>query len=122
MSAASQSIGFPVPIKASGGGGGRGMRAARDARTLADGIGAARREAVAAFGDGTLYVERLIDKPRHVEVQIVGDQHGGVVHLFERECSIQRRHQKILEESPSPALTPAVRSAITEAAVAAARA
>jgi acetyl-CoA/propionyl-CoA carboxylase biotin carboxyl carrier protein len=115
-------LGFPVLVKASAGGGGKGMRAIRDKSSAPELIAAARREAVAAFGDGTLYVERLIDKPRHVEVQIFGDQHGGVVHLFERECSIQRRHQKILEESPSPALTPAVRRAITEAAVAAARA
>jgi len=85
-------------------------------------IAAARREAVAAFGDGTLYVERLIDKPRHVEVQVFGDTHGNIVHLFERECSIQRRHQKVVEESPSPALTEPVRTRMTDAAVAAARA
>ena len=99
-------LGFPVLVKASAGGGGKGMRAVRDRNSARDLIAAARREAVAAFGDGTLYVERLIDKPRHVEVQIFGDHHGNIMHLFERECSIQRRHQKILEESPSPALTP----------------
>jgi acetyl-CoA carboxylase biotin carboxylase subunit len=121
IAAAAQTIGFPVLIKASAGGGGKGMRDARDAKALADAIPAARREAMAAFGDGTLYVERLIERPRHVEVQIFADDHGHVVHLFERECSIQRRHQKIVEESPSPALTPAVREAMGAAAVAAAR-
>lgn len=121
LSAATQ-LGFPVLVKASAGGGGKGMRALRDAESAAELIAAARREATAAFGDGTLYLERLIDKPRHVEVQVFGDTHGHVVHLFERECSIQRRHQKVLEESPSPALTDAVRGRITAAAVAAARA
>src|SRR4029079_9213606 len=81
-----------------------------------------RGEAVAAFGEGTRYVERLIDRPRHVEVQVFGDAHGRVVHLFERECSIQRRHQKVIEESPSPALTPSIRAAMGHAAVKAARA
>jgi acetyl/propionyl-CoA carboxylase alpha subunit len=85
-------------------------------------ISASRREAEAAFGDGTLYVERLIERPRHVEIQIFADQHGNVVHLFERECSVQRRHQKIIEESPSPALTPRIRDEMARAAVAAARA
>jgi acetyl-CoA carboxylase biotin carboxylase subunit len=119
---AAERVGFPVLVKASGGGGGKGMRVVRDhdsARTL---IPAARREAIAAFGDGTLYVERLIERPRHLEVQVFGDTHGNVVHLFERECSIQRRHQKVMEESPSPALTPAIRGAMEAAAVAAARA
>jgi acetyl-CoA carboxylase biotin carboxylase subunit len=119
---AADRLGFPVLVKASAGGGGKGMRSIRDRNSAPELIAAARREAVAAFGDGTLYVERLIDKPRHVEVQVFGDTQGNVVHLFERECSIQRRHQKILEESPSTALTPSVRTAITEAAVAAARA
>jgi acetyl-CoA carboxylase biotin carboxylase subunit len=121
LSAARQ-IGFPVLVKASAGGGGKGMRAIRDENSAVELIAAARREAVAAFGDGTLYVERLIDKPRHVEVQVFGDTHGNIVHLFERECSIQRRHQKVLEESPSPALTESIRAAIAQAAVAAARA
>jgi acetyl-CoA/propionyl-CoA carboxylase biotin carboxyl carrier protein len=121
IAAAAQAIGFPVLIKASAGGGGKGMRDARDAKELADAIPAARREALAAFGDGTLYVERLIERPRHVEIQIFADDHGNVVHLFERECSIQRRHQKIVEESPSPALTPAVRERMGAAAIAAAR-
>jgi 3-methylcrotonyl-CoA carboxylase alpha subunit len=122
IAAAAKEIGFPVLIKASAGGGGKGMRSARDAGTLAEAIPAARREAQAAFGDGTLYVERLIERPRHVEIQIFADDHGNAVHLFERECSIQRRHQKIIEESPSLALTPALRARMGDAAVAAARA
>jgi 3-methylcrotonyl-CoA carboxylase alpha subunit len=121
IAAAAEAIGFPVLIKASAGGGGKGMRDARDARGLADAIPAARREAEAAFGDGTLYVERLIERPRHVEIQIFADDHGNAIHLFERECSIQRRHQKVLEESPSPALTPVLRERMGAAAVAAAR-
>jgi len=121
LSAAGQ-LGFPVLVKASAGGGGKGMRAIRDEQSASELIAAVRREAIAAFGDGTLYLERLIDKPRHVEVQVFGDSHGNIVHLFERECSIQRRHQKVVEESPSPALTEPVRARMTEAAVAAARA
>ena len=119
--AAATTIGFPVLIKASAGGGGKGMRIARERSALADAIPAARREAQAAFGDGTLYVERLIERPRHVEIQIFADAHGNAVHLFERECSVQRRHQKVIEESPSPALTPALRERMGAAAVAAAR-
>ncbi|HVD92145.1 MAG TPA: biotin carboxylase N-terminal domain-containing protein, partial [Vicinamibacterales bacterium] len=106
IASAAMDIGMPVLIKASAGGGGKGMRAAHDAKALAEAIPAARREALSAFGDGTLYVERLIPRPRHVEIQIFADAHGNAVHLFERECSLQRRHQKIVEESPSPALTP----------------
>jgi acetyl-CoA carboxylase biotin carboxylase subunit len=120
--AAARSIGYPVLVKASAGGGGKGMRTARDEREAAEGIPAARREATAAFGDGTLYVERLIDRPRHVEIQVFADSRGNAVHLFERECSIQRRHQKVVEESPSPAISDAVRTRMGEAAVAAARA
>jgi acetyl/propionyl-CoA carboxylase alpha subunit len=115
-------VGYPVLVKASAGGGGKGMRVLRDARSAREMISAARREAAGAFGDGTLYVERLVERARHVEIQIVGDAHGAVVHLFERECSVQRRHQKIVEESPSPALTASVRRAMGEAAVSAARA
>jgi acetyl-CoA carboxylase biotin carboxylase subunit len=122
IAAAARSIGFPVLVKASAGGGGKGMRTARDEAALAESIPAARREALAAFGDGTLYVERLIERPRHVEIQIFADARGNAIHLFERECSLQRRHQKIVEESPSPILTPAVRARMGEAAVAAARA
>jgi acetyl-CoA/propionyl-CoA carboxylase biotin carboxyl carrier protein len=119
--AAAREVGFPVLIKASAGGGGKGMRTAVDPSGLSDAVRAARREALAAFGDGTLYVERLIGRPRHVEVQIFADSQGGVVHLFERECSVQRRHQKIIEESPSPALTGRLRERMGLAAVAAAR-
>ena len=122
IAAAAKAVGFPVLIKASAGGGGKGMRTASDAAALTECIGAARREAQAAFGDGTLYVERLIARPRHVEIQIFADAHGQTVHLFERECSLQRRHQKIVEESPSMAVTPGLRARMGEAAVAAARA
>jgi acetyl-CoA/propionyl-CoA carboxylase, biotin carboxylase, biotin carboxyl carrier protein len=120
--AAVREIGYPVLVKASEGGGGKGMRALRDERTALEMIASARREALGAFGDGTLYVERLIERPRHVEIQVFGDAHGNVVHLFERECSLQRRHQKIVEESPSPALTPALRARMGDAAAAASRA
>jgi len=115
-------VGLPALIKASAGGGGKGMRLVFEAGAVGESIQAARREAAAAFGDGTLYVERLVAHPRHVEVQIVADDHGHVVHLFERDCSTQRRHQKVIEESPSPAVTPALRKRMTEAAVTVARA
>jgi 3-methylcrotonyl-CoA carboxylase alpha subunit len=115
-------IGVPALIKASAGGGGKGMRHITDAAEIDEAIQAARREATAAFGDGTLYVERLVAHPRHVEVQIFADAHGHVLHLFERDCSTQRRHQKVIEESPSPALTPALRARMTNAAITAARA
>lgn len=120
--AAVEAIGLPALVKASAGGGGKGMRALRVEHEAAEMIAAARREADSAFGDSTLYVERLVDRPRHVEIQVFGDAHGNVVHLFERECSVQRRHQKVIEESPSPAIVPAVRAQMGEAAVAAARA
>lgn len=120
--AAVEAMGFPSLVKASAGGGGKGMRALRDGSGAAEMIAAARREAQTAFGDGTLYVERLVERPRHIEIQVFGDAHGNVVHLFERECSIQRRHQKVIEESPSAAVTPAVRARMGEAAVSAARA
>ncbi len=120
--AAARAVGFPVLVKASAGGGGKGMRVADDERALSEAVPAARRESQAAFGDGTLYVERLIRRPRHVEMQVFADAHGHAVHLFERECSVQRRHQKIIEESPSPGLTPALRQRMGDAAVAAARA
>jgi 3-methylcrotonyl-CoA carboxylase alpha subunit len=112
-----EAVGLPALIKASAGGGGRGMRQVRDVTDARAAIQSARREAQAAFRDGTLYVERLIDRPHHVEVQVLADGHGGVVHLFERECSTQRRHQKVIEESPSPHLTPGLRRRMTEAAV-----
>ena len=122
IAAAARELGYPVLIKASAGGGGKGMRVVRHAADANEAIASARREAQAAFGDGTLYVERLIERPRHVEAQVFADSHGHVVHLFERECSVQRRHQKVIEESPSPALSPGVRARIGEAAVSAARA
>ena len=114
-------VGFPALVKPSEGGGGIGMKVVRSEADLPVAIPQARREALAAFGDGTLYVERLIDSPRHVEFQILADAHGHVVHLFERECSIQRRHQKVIEETPSTAVTPALRARMGEAAVAVAR-
>jgi acetyl-CoA carboxylase biotin carboxylase subunit len=119
---AARRIGFPVLLKPSEGGGGIGMKAVREPSALLPAIAQARREATAAFGDGTLYVERLVERPRHVEIQVLGDSHGNIVHLFERECSIQRRHQKVIEETPSVALTPALRARMGEAAVAAATA
>src|SRR5262245_18906748 len=122
IEAAIDRVGLPALIKASAGGGGKGMRRVTAAGDRAQAIEGARREALAAFGDGTLYVEKLIEAPRHVEVQVFADHHGRVVHLFERECSAQRRHQKVIEESPSPALTPELRTRMTEAAITAARA
>jgi propionyl-CoA carboxylase alpha chain len=115
-------LGFPVLVKASAGGGGKGMRVVRAAIELADALERARGEAKSAFGDDTLLVEKYIERPRHVEVQILGDTHGNVVHLYERECSIQRRHQKIVEESPSPALDDTQRARMCDAALALARA
>lgn len=118
IAAAARRIGVPVLLKPSAGGGGIGMTAIHDDAHLLPGIQSARREALAAFGDGTLYVERLLERPRHVEFQILADHHGSVIHLFERECSVQRRHQKVLEESPSPALEPHLRARMGAAAVA----
>jgi acetyl/propionyl-CoA carboxylase alpha subunit len=115
-------VGFPLLVKASAGGGGRGMRIVRRADDLDEAVAAARREAASAFGDDTVFLERYLDAPRHVEVQVMADSHGNVVSLFERECSIQRRHQKIVEESPSPAVDAELRARLGEAAVAAARA
>jgi len=114
-------LGFPVLLKPSAGGGGKGMRVVTAAPELAEAIGAARREARAAFGDDTLLVERFVDSPRHIEIQVMADGDGRVVHLGERECSLQRRHQKIVEEAPSPALDPSTRAAMGDAAVAVAR-
>lgn len=110
-------VGFPVLLKASAGGGGKGMKLVRQESELSDAIASAAREGESSFGDGTLLVEKYIDNPRHVEIQILGDSHGGLVHLNERECSIQRRHQKIIEETPSPALDADLRKAMGEAAV-----
>ena len=122
LASAIASIGYPALIKPAAGGGGIGMKAARARADVAGALAAARREATAAFGDDTLYVERLIERPRHVEIQVFADAHGHAVHLFERECSAQRRHQKTVEESPCAALSPAVREQMGAAAVAAARA
>jgi len=114
--------GLPVMVKASMGGGGRGMRLVRDSAALGDAVASAAREAEAAFGDGTVFLERFVESPRHLEVQVFGDAHGTVVSLFERECSVQRRHQKIIEEAPSPAVDEAMRAELSHAAVAAAKA
>ncbi|QES45921.1 acetyl/propionyl-CoA carboxylase subunit alpha [Streptomyces venezuelae] len=118
---AAREIGTPVLLKPSAGGGGKGMRLVRDEALIADEIAAARREARASFGDDTLLVERWVDRPRHIEIQVLADGHGNVVHLGERECSLQRRHQKIIEEAPSVLLDEATRAAMGEAAVQAAR-
>jgi geranyl-CoA carboxylase alpha subunit len=118
MIAAARSIGYPLLVKASAGGGGRGMRTVERAGDLPAALESARREATAAFGDGTLLLERLIAHARHIEVQIFGDSQGNLVHLGERECSVQRRHQKLIEETPSTALTPDLRERITAAALA----
>ncbi len=115
--AAAKEIGYPVLIKASAGGGGRGMRVVETADELTDAVEAARREAAAYFGDETVFLERWLSPSRHVEIQILGDNYGNLVHLFERECSIQRRHQKIIEEAPSPAVDEALRARMGEAAL-----
>ena len=107
-------IGYPVLVKAASGGGGRGMKVAHDERDLANAIATARTEAKAAFGDDTVYIEKYLDKPRHIEIQIFGDGKGEAIHLGERDCSLQRRHQKVWEESPSPALNDAQRAEIGE--------
>ncbi|WP_333766722.1 acetyl/propionyl/methylcrotonyl-CoA carboxylase subunit alpha [Streptomyces sp. IBSBF 2435] len=121
LAEAAREIGLPVLLKPSAGGGGKGMRLVRDAAVLAEEIAAARREARGSFGDDTLLVERWIDRPRHIEIQVLADGHGHVVHLGERECSLQRRHQKVIEEAPSVLLDPVTRAAMGEAAVQAAR-
>ena len=114
-------IGFPVLIKAAAGGGGKGMRIVRSAGDFAAALETASSEATSAFGDGRVFIEKYIEEPRHIEFQILADTHGNVVHLFERECSIQRRHQKVVEEAPSCILTPDVREAMGDAAIRAAR-
>src|ERR671925_1870214 len=115
-------IGYPVIVKATAGGGGRGMRVVRAPGELGQAVKAAQREAEAAFGVADVYIEKYIESPRHIEFQILGDHHGSVVHLGERECSIQRRHQKLIEESPSPALSPELREEMEATAEHAARA
>ncbi|MGQ9702872.1 MAG: acetyl-CoA carboxylase biotin carboxylase subunit [bacterium] len=113
---AANSVGYPVIVKAALGGGGKGMRIVRDEKELKEGIEAGQSEAKSAFGDESVYLEKYIEKPRHIEFQVLRDRYGNVVHLFERECSIQRRHQKIIEETPSPALTPQLRAEMGEVA------
>ena len=122
LRAAAKKVGYPVLVKASAGGGGKGMRAVASAGGLAEAVASARREAASAFGDGRLLIEKLIERARHVEVQVFADSHGNAVHLFERDCSIQRRHQKIIEEAPAPAMTASLRKRMGGAAVAAAQA
>jgi len=114
-------IGYPVIIKATAGGGGRGMKVVHSPAHLPNAFAAARTEAEAGFGNPDVYIEKFCEKPRHVEIQIMADQHGNVIHLGERDCSIQRRHQKLIEESPCPVLTPAIRKKMGECAVAAAQ-
>ena len=121
LDAAAREIGFPLLVKAAAGGGGRGMRIVRAGEDIAEAIASARREARAAFGNDSVFLERWLTQPRHVEIQILGDNHGTLVHLFERECSIQRRHQKIIEEAPSPAVDAALRERMGAAALMVAR-
>jgi acetyl-CoA carboxylase biotin carboxylase subunit len=111
-------IGYPVIIKAAAGGGGRGMRVARDEAELRDSVGKAQQEALAAFGNGTVYVEKYLENARHFEVQTIGDNHGNAVHLYERDCSSQRRHQKLVEEAPAPGIDPKKRDKVCESAAA----
>jgi acetyl-CoA carboxylase biotin carboxylase subunit len=111
-----EKIGFPVMVKAAAGGGGKGLRLVRDPESLVRELKTAQTEALAAFGDGSVYIEKFIERPRHVEIQMIADSHGHVVALPERDCTVQRRHQKLIEESPSPAVTPEIRSAMQESA------
>ncbi|MCB0735680.1 MAG: ATP-grasp domain-containing protein, partial [Bacteroidetes bacterium] len=110
-------IGFPVLIKASAGGGGKGMRVVKEEKELESQMKLAISEAISSFGDGAVFIERYVQNPRHIEIQILGDMHGNTLYLFERECSIQRRHQKLVEEAPSAVLTPELRKQMGEAAV-----
>lgn len=116
-----EKIGYPILIKASAGGGGKGMRIVKSADELEEQMMRAKSEAISAFGDGSVFIEKYVGSPKHIEVQVLGDTHGNIIHLFERECSVQRRHQKVVEEAPSSCLTPEKRKAIGEAAVGVAR-
>ncbi len=122
LTIAAEAIGYPVLVKASAGGGGKGMRVVHEPAALADAIAGAQRESRAAFGDDTLLIEKYLTRPRHVEIQVFGDHHGNVVHLYERDCSIQRRHQKVIEEAPAPGLPGEFRARAGAAGVAAAKA
>ncbi len=122
LQAEADRIGYPVLIKASAGGGGKGMRAVEKSEDFAAALASCQREAINSFGDGAVLIEKYVQRPRHIEIQVFGDTHGNVVHLFERDCSVQRRHQKVLEEAPAPGMTDALRHHMGEAAVAAARA
>ena len=122
LTAEAARIGYPVLIKAVAGGGGKGMKRVDDPADFAAGLASAKREGAAAFGDDRVLIERYITRPRHIEVQVFGDKHGNVVHLYERDCSLQRRHQKVIEEAPAPGMSDAVRAAVTGAAIKAARA
>ena len=114
-------IGYPVMMKASAGGGGKGMRLAWSEADVREGFDSVKREALAAFGDDRVFIEKFVEQPRHIEIQLIADQHGNVVYLNERDCSIQRRHQKVVEEAPSPFVTPEMRKAMGEQAVALAK-
>ena len=118
----SKTVGYPLLLKASAGGGGKGMRIVNEEKDLLNSYNAAYNEAKSAFGNGDIYVEKVIQSPRHIEIQVLADTHGNVIHLFERECSVQRRHQKVVEEAPSVVLTPEIRKAMGEAAVKVAKA
>ena len=111
-----EDIGFPVMMKASAGGGGKGMRLAYTEKDVREGFEATKREGLASFGDDRVFIEKFIEDPRHIEIQVLGDQHGNILYLGERECSIQRRHQKVVEEAPSPFVTPEMRKAMGEQA------
>ena len=116
--AAAEKVGFPLLVKASAGGGGKGMRLVAGVEGLEDAVNGARREAAAAFGDGTVFLERYLTASRHVEIQVFGDGHGTAIHFGERECSVQRRHQKVVEEAPSPVVRPETRARMGDVACA----
>jgi propionyl-CoA carboxylase alpha chain len=118
----SKDIGYPVLIKASAGGGGKGMRVVENEEEFDEQMDSAVSEAIASFGNGAVFVEKYITSPKHIEIQVLGDKHGNIVHLFERECSVQRRHQKVVEEAPSAVLTPEIRATMGQCAVDVARA